>query len=356
MNNTLLIKYISFFLGVIIFSLLINFIFLKFAKTLGIRNLDDTIIRWSKQVKPALGGISFYIVFLLSFVLHPFIFSYDATQIDFQLIGMIGAVSLGFLMGLADDAYNTKPLLKILTQSLCAFILIYSGSYINIFDNQIINYSLTVIWVVGMMNSINMLDNMDGITTSVSLIIMITIFVLMIYLNEFSTISMTIVVGMIGTLISFLYFNWYPSKMFMGDTGSQFLGVLLAALSINYLWNPNLNMEFSVAKQFLLAILTFSIPLIDTTTVSIKRIRKGKSPFIGGKDHTTHHLSYLGFSEKQVALIIIVLSIISSLIALISYIFIFDWNHSYTFLFSAYFVLVFLILFIVANKNTERTK
>lgn len=349
-------KHIIFFLGTIVFSFLINHILLKFVRTLGIRNQNETTIRWSEQVKPALGGLSFYIVFLLSITLHPFIFSYSASTIDFQFTGVIGAISLGFLMGLADDAYNTKPLLKLITQISCGVILIYSGTYISVFDTHVLNYGLTILWVVGLMNSINMLDNMDGITTSISLIITFTIFILMLSNQEFETISMTVVIGLLGTLFAFLYFNWNPSKMFMGDTGSQYLGVLLAALSINYLWNPVTTSEFSISRQFLIPILTFIVPIVDTLTVVIKRVGNGKSPFIGGKDHTTHHLSYLGLTEKQVAIITALISIVSSSMVIYLISSIKEWNHIYTIIFSGYFLLVFITLFVISKKNIDKSK
>jgi len=348
------LKHILFFIGAVVFSFLVNSILLRFVKTLGIRNEAETHIRWSSQVKPALGGLTFYIVFLLSITLHPFIFSYTGKTLDFQFTGIIGVTSLGFLMGLADDAYNTKPLLKLFTQILCSVILIYSGTYIQIFDNNYLNYFITIMWVVGLMNSINMLDNMDGITTSVSLIITFTIFVLMLNNNEFDTISMTVVIGLLGTLFSFLYFNWNPSKMYMGDTGSQYLGVLLAALSINYLWNPVTTQEFSISRQFLIPMLCFIIPIIDTTTVVIKRAKKGNSPFVGGKDHTTHHLSYIGLSEKQVALLVSLISIISSIIVVYVISSIKIWTHLYTVVFFGYFLILFFILFYIANKNTDK--
>ena len=87
------------------FSILINSIMLRFVKTLGIRNEGDAVIRWSDDVKPALGGLTFYIIFLLSIILHSFIFSYSGDNIDFKFTGIVGATSLGFLMGLSDDAY-----------------------------------------------------------------------------------------------------------------------------------------------------------------------------------------------------------------------------------------------------------
>lgn len=349
------LKHILFFLGALVFSFLINSILLRFVKTLGIRNQSEAHIRWSSQVKPALGGLTFYIVFLLSITLHPFVFSYTGTAIDFQFTGIIGVTSLGFLMGLADDAYNTKPLLKLFTQILCGVILIYSGTYIQVFENNFINYAFTIFWVVGLMNSINMLDNMDGITTSVSLVITFTIFILMLNNNEFDTISMTVVIGLLGTLFSFLYFNWNPSKMYMGDTGSQYLGVLLAALSINYLWNPVTTDEFSISRQLLIPLLSFIIPIIDTTTVVIKRVKKGKSPFVGGKDHTTHHLSYLGLTEKQVALLISLISIFSSIIVVYVISSIKVWTHLYTVIFIVYFLILFFILFYIANKNIDKS-
>ena len=308
-------KHIFFFLGALLFSILINRVMLRFVKTLGIRNEDEKTIRWSAQAKPALGGLTFYIIFLLSIILHSFIFSYEESGIDFRFTGIVGATSLGFLMGLSDDAYNTRPILKFLTQVLCGVILIYSGSFITIFDNDLLNYSITILWVVGLMNSINMLDNMDGITTIVSVVIAFTILLLMLVNNEADSLGTTIVIGLLASLLGFLYFNWNPARMYMGDTGSQYLGVLLAALSINYLWNPITTSEFAISRQLLIPLLAFIIPIVDTTTVTIKRLSKGNSPFVGGKDHTTHHLAYLGFTEKQVAAIIALISIISSAIA-----------------------------------------
>lgn len=347
-------KHVLFFIGALLFSFLINSILLKFVKTLGMRNDKTTTIRWSDQVKPSVGGLSFYIVFLLSISLHPFIFSYDGNAIDFQFTGIIGATSLGFLMGLADDAYNTRPILKFITQLTCGIILIYSGTYIQVFDNDIFNYALTLIWVVGLMNSINMLDNMDGITTIVSTVISLAIFSQILCNGEITSVGMTIVTGLLASLLAFLYFNWSPARIYMGDTGSQYLGILLAALSIKYLWNTGATQEFVFSRQLLIPLLSFIIPIVDTTTVVIKRIGNGKSPFIGGKDHTTHHLSYLGFSEKQVAAIIALISIVSAIIAIYVIPSIQAWSHLYTLLFIGYYLVIFITLFIIAKKNTDQ--
>src|SRR5688572_29361937 len=155
---------ITLFVVCFIFSLLINYILLRFAQTLGVRNQEFQQVRWNPDVKPSLGGISLYVVFLLSFI-FTVLMPNNNSDFNLQIVGILMSATLAFLMGLADDAFNTQPLLKFLTQIFCALILIFSGHCITVFQNPFFNYMLTVIWVVGLMNSINMLDNMDGIAS-----------------------------------------------------------------------------------------------------------------------------------------------------------------------------------------------
>lgn len=348
MSEAWLIKIILIFLTSFIFSILINRLFLKFSKNLGIRNIDDQVIRWKTTSKPSFGGISMFIVFLMLISLYSVFFPKNSNYFDIQLIGIIVATCIGFLIGLTDDAYNTNPLLKSLGQAVCALVLIFTGSYINLFDVMIYNYLLTFIWIVGLMNSINMLDNMDGVATVASLSALTSMLIVIFYLKNFEGVSLVLVIGTIGALNGFLFFNWNPSKMYMGDTGSQFLGILLAALSINYLWNYNPSSEVNVTRQFLLPALAFVYPLSDTTTVVINRLMRKTSPFVGGRDHTTHHLSYAGLSDSLVAFTVGGIGLISSTLILLVVVFDF-WNHMFTILFGAYILLVFLSLFLVTK-------
>lgn len=344
------------FLGSFIFSILINRIFIKFSKNLGIRNLDDQVIRWNTTSKPAFGGISFFIVFLLVFSVYQIFFPKLVSSFDLQLIGVIGACSLGFLVGLADDAFNTNPSLKFLAQVICASILISTGSYIHLFENEWLNYSLTFLWVVGLMNSINMLDNMDGVSTVASIFALIGMLTVIYFTKEYNTTYFILVIGLVGALIGFLYFNWAPSRIYMGDTGSQFLGIILAALSINFLWNNETAIADKItSRQFILPLLAFLVPICDTTTVTINRLAKGQSPFVGGKDHTTHHLSYLGFSDQSVTFIIGGIGLISTVLMLIA-LSIENWTHLYTILFSAYVLMVFLSLFLITKDRFSGSK
>lgn len=351
-NNTVI--FICFtILSSLLFSILINRLFLKFSSNLGVRNIDDKVVRWSTTSKPSFGGISFFIGFLFLLSLYPILFSTNEFSFDIELTGIIAASTFGFLAGLADDAYNTNPLLKSIAQMLCAIVLILTGTVIEISSIPLVNNTITFIWVVGMMNSINMLDNMDGITSIASIFALLGIVVVLFLQGAQTSIYFILSIGLIATLIGFLFYNWHPSKMYMGDTGSQFLGVLLAALSIKVLWNYS-GTPINTSKQFILPALAFLVPLSDTTTVTINRLLKRTSPFVGGKDHTTHHLSYFGFSDQTVAFILAGVGLISLLLLTIAYSIV-EWTYLFTTLFFGFAAITFVSLFLVTKITKEKS-
>ncbi len=331
-----------------------NSILLKFATNLGIRHQNEATIRWSNIVKPSLGGITMYMVFLLSVACYSFFFDKGNVFHDVAALGILGATSFGFLLGLADDAYNTKPVLKLVAQLACGTFLAATGTIIEIFDIDVLNYAITFLWVVGIMNSINMLDNMDGITTIVSIFILLTIISYLGITNSYDSFYFIALLGALASLIGFLFHNWNPSKMFMGDTGSQFLGVLLAAVGIKFLWNAqSIGGDEFGQQQIAAVIIAFILPISDTTSVVINRIRRGQSPFMGGKDHTTHHLSYLGLTDSQVGLVFIGISTISLVASIASFKFIVEWNFWYSAAYFLYFVLVFTSLYLTTKIKKE---
>ena len=348
-----------FFLISAFFSFLINWLFLKFSFNLGARNSDGTTtqVRWSANVKPAIGGISFFIVFLVSISIIGTLPRQTSYLLDKHLIGIIASSSLGFLLGLADDAYNTNPLAKFITQLSCAFILIISDVYIKVSGNPAFDFAITTIWVIGLMNSINMLDNMDAITTTISMsIILGLISVVAISGHTLSVFYLVMLVGVFGALTGFLYFNWNPSKIYMGDTGSQFLGVFLASTSILFFWGfrDEGSTEFIQLKQFVVPMLFFIVPLIDTMTVTIRRLIRKQSPFVGGKDHITHHLAYLGLSDKLVALTLIAVSLMSLPAVLFIVVHIVEWTWVTTFVAFAYFGIMFLLFQVLYNVGNKK--
>jgi UDP-GlcNAc:undecaprenyl-phosphate GlcNAc-1-phosphate transferase len=351
-NKTNMITFLIIF-GILatIFSVLLNGLFIKFSKNLGMRNVDEGTIRWGSKSKPALGGISFFLNFLFAITFYFMLSEQHSLLENVKFTGLMLSVTIGFLVGLADDAYNTKPLLKFSAQLLCGVILCATGTYIQLFSSMILNYVMTIFWIVGIMNSINMLDNMDAITTTVSISIIISALIVLSALNSFASIEFIILIGVLAALIGFLFYNWNPSKMYMGDTGSQFLGVLLGAIAITCFWNtPFDNAYPSQTKQVILTLIVFIIPIIDTTTVTINRLLRGQSPFVGGKDHTTHHLSYAGFSDRQVALIMGVISMFSCIITL-WVLSIDSWTFMQASILAIYFLIIFGLLFYISKTK-----
>jgi UDP-GlcNAc:undecaprenyl-phosphate GlcNAc-1-phosphate transferase len=341
------------FIGCFAFSVIINFILLKFAQTLGVRGKDINQVRWSPTIKPSLGGISFFIIFLFALIL----ISLSPIQIlgnHVQLIGIFISITLAFLMGLADDAFNTQPLVKLITQIICGLILVLSGNGILIFENVFLNIGLTIIWVVALMNSINMLDNMDGISTIISCIVCSFAIIFSVRNGETNSVLCFLNLCVLATLLGFLLFNFHPSKMFMGDTGSQFLGLFLGYTSINLFWN-NDNITNSINPIFfnsLLIGLVFCIPLTDTITVIINRIKQGKSPFVGGKDHTTHHLFYKGITEKRIFILYLIITVIACVFA---YQLVFHFKIILLYFSIAYILLVFVTLYLnTIIKKSEK--
>lgn len=338
---------IGYFIIAIALSLAINYLLLKFSFNLGSRNnLAFKQVRWTAHVKPSIGGISFFIIFLLSWGIYGFISQERGIVPDRQIIGIVAATSLGFLAGLYDDAFNTNPLLKFILQLTCGLILVGFNVKINISNIEFINIFFTLVWVVGLMNSINMLDNMDGVTASISAMIIAGIIGVSAMTGNAasSEFYMLILVGVLGALIGFLRFNWTPSKIFMGDTGSQFLGVFLAATSIIFLWQFNSgNQGLLQVKPFVLPALFFIIPIIDTTTVTVRRLLRGQSPFVGGKDHITHHFAYLGLKESNIVLLLMVTTLVSFPIALLLITNPAAWNFYLSYAMLGYVVALFFV-------------
>ena len=352
LSDSLPVVYVLFFVALVFFTVLVNKILLKFSTNLGVRN--ENLVRWTATVKPALGGISFYIMFLLASAAYLAYFKVDATE-RFQVFLFLAVCTMGFMMGLADDAYNTKPALKFLVQFACGFLFIASGNYIKTTPYEWLNYTLTILWVVGLMNSVNMLDNMDGITTVTSLGILVGAISLMALNGSADTFWFAVSLGVGASLIGFLYHNWHPSVMYMGDTGSQFLGVFLAWIGVKAFWNGlDAYGEPIQSKQIVMAALMFLGPISDTTAVTVNRLLHGRSPFVGGRDHTTHSLVYNGLAERHVAFVYLGIPLVSALICVFFVNFSTDWNGYHTAACAVYFFAVLGGLYYVTK--TKRTR
>jgi len=348
-----------FYIYVVLFAVffIISYFLFKFflskSRQYTLNKANNTGIRWSSQSKPVSGGITFFSIFAIVSILYMLI--YDSNVINNKYFeGIFIVATISFVMGLADDIINTSPYFKLFVQILSGIVLINFGVYINISASVYLNYSLTILWVVGIMNSINMLDNMDAITTlvAISIITGIIINIILSLSNNYNH-FIYILLALLASLCCFLIFNWSPSKMYMGDNGSQLIGSLLASFGILFYWNISSSACYCYnSKQILTVVLAFLVPIIDTTTVTINRILQKKSPFIGGKDHTTHYLSYLGFSDKKVAIILFTLSMLSVSFSIYISNFVNDLSLIHLYSFGSFALLMFILLYL----NTKITK
>src|SRR5690606_15735039 len=141
----LIILYIFFFLGMTAFALLINRVLLRFVKTLGTKNQPGAIVRWSEETKPAIGGLAFFIIFLISLCVYSIVFDPDNIFSSKSILGLLLAGTLGFILGLTDDAYNTRPFLKFFVQVTCGIILLFTGTTIDTFESETLNGLLTIL-------------------------------------------------------------------------------------------------------------------------------------------------------------------------------------------------------------------
>ena len=351
-------KSVLFLLGTVTFSYLLNTILLRFSKNFGVDSRQtQNIIRWGSTSKPTTGGISFFITFLVGLIvllaMRP-----ESAVLNGKYLALLSSATLAFMIGFADDAYGTHPGLKFLGQVGCALILIFFDLRINFFvmwspDLWLMDVMLTIFWVVGIMNSLNMLDNMDAVTTTIATTIVITTMAMIIIQDGLSN-TFYILVAVAGGFIGFLFWNWKPAKIYMGDTGSMFIGMVLAYIGIMYFWNVEASPDnISHIRKGLIPFMVFIVPIMDTSFVTFARLHRGSSPFVGGKDHLTHHLAHIGIQEQMVPVTLGVISIISGMLAIFVYKLTPEWVGFYSILFSFYPIAVFT-LFIVLYRRGGR--
>ena len=344
-----ILEIVGFGIGGLLISFLCNGLLLRFSRSLGIRNKNDITIRWSNESKPSLGGISFFIVFVFSAIGYSIVFYENNIFHNLEYIGLFVGGCIAFLMGLADDAYNTKPLGKLFIQISCGLMLIATKTEIDLFHNNWIDGLITVVWVVVVMNSLNMLDNMDGITATTVFFVLLSCLVGGWLIFGFNVDIWTLtLVSIIGSIIGFLYFNLHPAKIFMGDAGSQFIGFFVAFFSVKFLWNVSALTETNSWASVIVTLVAFTPAAADTLTVVINRLKQGKSPMVGGKDHTTHHLVYAGFNDKQVWRVFFVIGLFSFILAVIMI----NLIHLEIIIPIIFFALYFIVVFYYLYRNT----
>lgn len=225
------------------------------------------------------------------------------------VIGTVLAATVVALTGLIDDYHPLPAWLKLLGQVLGILILAYFGIRVRLPVPDVVNYAITLLWLLGITNAINFLDNMDGLTAGVAAVI--AAFILLLALSNGQFLVGALSAGLLGACLGFLRYNFPPAKIFMGDVGSLFLGFLLAAMGIQLRFPDNSNFVTWMVPVFL-----FGLPIFDMVLVVFSRLRRRISPNTAGKDHTSHRLVKLGFSPRETVLILYLFSGILGMMAL----------------------------------------
>ncbi len=241
--------------------------------------------------KPMMGGLAIYIGFALALLL------FSPPQYLVELGALLSGAALLSVVGLIDDRYSLPAKPRLLVQASAAALLIAGGVHVQMFNNPLIDYPLTILWVVGVVNALNFLDNIDGLAAGLSAIA--AGFFTLIAFTEGLTLASALAAALTGSAFGFLIYNFNPASTFMGDMGSTVLGFVLATLGIK--------LEFGTQPPgvtWMVPLLVLALPLFDISLVVVTRLLEGRSPGEAGKDHTSHRLISLGLSQRWTVMIL----------------------------------------------------
>ena len=229
---------------------------------------------------PYLGGVAIVVAFSGS-VIGAAVIEPPQTGQGELIIVLLLALGLA-VVGLVDDLLNLSTTVRFVVEVLCAVQLWRMDAGITVSGEQTLDLFLTILWVVGITNAFNLLDNMDGLAAGQAAVCAMTMFAVAAANGQFLVAFLAI--GLAGCATGFLRTNFHPARIYMGDGGALYLGFLIAYLGIK------LRFESSVLESFLVPVVACAIPVLDTTLVTVSRVRSGRSPFQGGQDHISHRL------------------------------------------------------------------
>lgn len=286
----------------------------NFAEKVGAIDVPKDDRRIHTHPIPRMGGLAIF----LGFIAAALIFA----DPSIELMGiLIGAVIIAG-MGAVDDIVSLSPWVKLAVQVVAAIVVIRYGvvfeaiSNPNILSNDTTIYIsdhlsvfLTIVWIVGCTNAVNLIDGLDGLAVGVSAISSLTMLIVALFVAE--PIVSLILACLVGACVGFMPYNMNPAKIFMGDVGSQLLGFVLATVSILGMF------KFHTIITFLVPVMAMAVPLADTVFAFARRILRGQSPFAADRGHFHHRLLAMGLSQKQVAAVLYAVSAFMGIFAVL---------------------------------------
>ncbi|MGD9562046.1 MAG: glycosyl transferase [Pyrinomonadaceae bacterium] len=260
--------------------------------------------RWHKRPTAMLGGVAIFVTTAVMcglFVPH-----------TFESLVVLAAAAFLFLVGLLDDILNIKPYQKLIGQLIGAVFVVGFGLKLPLTGYELIDIWITVFWLVGITNAVNLLDNMDGLAAGIAAIGAFSLAAG--FYSNGQTAEVLMAAAFIGALVGFLVFNFNPASIFMGDCGSMFVGFLLAS---TVLLGQTGGRSRSVFTILAVPVLILFVPIFDTTFVTVLRKMWGRKASQGGRDHTSHRLVALGLSERSAVLMIYGFAIAAGILSLL---------------------------------------
>jgi UDP-GlcNAc:undecaprenyl-phosphate/decaprenyl-phosphate GlcNAc-1-phosphate transferase len=270
--------------------------------------------RWHKKPTALMGGIAIFCGVLL-----PGLFLFDHSRITqgvmpesgiqpFGSVALLGWTLL-FILGIIDDFLHIKPYTKLIGQIIVASIVAFFGFRLHWFTSLTLDTMVTLFWIIGITNAFNLLDNMDGLCAGAGLVCAAALGLILWPQGSYEPLLFAALV--IGSLAGFLVYNFNPASIFMGDCGSLPIGFSIAMLSLFYTETNTGNGLSGIAVP----ILVVMVPIFDTTLVTIIRLLSGRKASMGGRDHTSHRLVLMGFSERSAVLVLYGITAVSGLAA-----------------------------------------
>lgn len=285
----------------------------SFAYKIGAIDVPRDSRRMHKKPTPRLGGLAIFLGFVVGLLLF--------VPIDRQLRGILQGAVIVVVLGVVDDMTPLRAWFKFLVQIVAALIAVYHGVVVSVLSNPnvfsdapywslgFLSFPITVLWIVGITNSVNLIDGLDGLANGVSTISALTMLVIALLVSEAQV--ALVMASLVGACLGFMPFNKNPAQMFMGDTGSTFLGYILSTISIQGLF------KYYAVISFAVPFLILGLPMFDTLFAIVRRLAHGQNPMSPDRGHIHHRLIDMGLNQKQAVAALYVVSSILGLSAVV---------------------------------------
>ncbi len=285
----------------------------KLAKKIGAIDIPKDKRRMHTDSVPLIGGLAIFLGFLVSTVIF--------AEIDIKIIAILSGALIMVMLGVFDDKYALGAKFKLMIQIIAAAIPVIAGVRIERIILPFLKsggiefgwlaYPITILWIVALTNAVNLIDGLDGLAAGVSAIASFSMFLIALMQGNYVIAVMS--AALVGACCGFLPYNFSPASIFMGDTGSTFLGFVMASLSVLGLFKIHAIISFAVP------FIAFGIPIFDTSFAIFRRIKEHRPIMSPDRGHLHHRLVDMGFSHKQAVLIIYAICIVLGAVAVLSF-------------------------------------